>query len=109
MKTLDVTIKYRWTGSWCNLNKNFYEISQTALIHKSGALDSAICYDLTNHKDESYVDFKNLPTETTLDFVKNTIKSRRDEYKYFKVTFANRTTIIVQNVEELDTYMNSLQ
>ena len=109
MKTLNLTIKYRWTGSWSNHTKNFYEFQQVALIHKSGGLDSAVCYDLTNHKDEAYINFKSLDTETKLDFVKDNIVSRGKEYKYFKITFADKTTIIVQTAEELDDYMNSLQ
>ena len=109
MKTLNLTIKYRWTGSWSSNTKNFYEFHQVALIHKSGALDSAVCYDITNHKDETYIDFKSLDTETKLDFVKDSIAARSKDYKYFKITFADKTTIIVQTIEELGTYMNSLQ
>ena len=108
MKKLNLVIKYRWTRISSGRSKNFYEFEQVALIHKSGPAESAICYDITNDREEKFVDFNSLPDKTVLDFVKEIMKLR-NEYKYFKVTFADHTSVIVQSIEELEAYMATLE
>ena len=107
MKKLNLVIKYRWSGIASGRSKNFHEFEQAALIHKSGPAESAICYDVTNDREEKFVDFKSLPDKTVLDFVKENMKLR-NECKYFKVTFADHTSVIVQSIEELEAYMATL-